>query len=125
MVDLIWFSFNFTIAHRVLFLKIKVETIGDCYLAVTGLPNAQENHALIMAKFANECMVKMNETIRALADSLGEDTAEDLSLRVGLHSGPVTAGVLRGQKVCFLHLFWSRCDPRRLSFLNSLTSCFF
>lgn len=51
-----------------------------------------------MAKFANECLVSMNETMRALSDTLGEDTIE-LTLRVGLHSGPVTAGVLKGAKV--------------------------
>ena len=68
-------------------------------MAVTGLPNAQENHALIMAKYANECLVSMNETMRSLSDALGEDTV-DLVLRVGLHSGPVTAGILKGEKVC-------------------------
>lgn len=75
-------------------------------MAATGLPNAQENHAIIMAKFANDCLVSMNETTRALSDTLGEDTAE-LVLRIGLHSGPVTAGVLKGEKVRFLCL---ECD---------------
>ena len=39
----------------------------------------------------------MRELSRALETSLGPDTA-DLLLRIGLHSGPVTAGVLRGDK---------------------------
>ncbi|CAB9526247.1 Receptor-type guanylate cyclase gcy [Seminavis robusta] len=30
----------------------KVETIGDCYVAVTGIPEPQKNHASIMARFA-------------------------------------------------------------------------
>ena len=42
----------------------KVETIGDCYLAVTGLPDPQADHALIMAKFAHDCILEMNETTR-------------------------------------------------------------
>ena len=56
--------------------------------------------AVIMAKFANDCLRKLDEISRSLADSLGPDTA-DLQLRVGLHSGSVTGGVLRGQKARF------------------------
>ena len=78
----------------------KVETIGDCYVAVTGLPDPQEDHAVRMAKFASECMKKMGEVVVKLKDTLGEDTTS-LSFRVGLHSGPVTAGVLRGEKSRF------------------------
>jgi class 3 adenylate cyclase len=75
----------------------KVETIGDCYVAATGLPEPQENHAIIMVRFARDCMVKVNELKHELVDKLGAETAE-LEMRVGLHSGPVTAGVLRGSK---------------------------
>jgi class 3 adenylate cyclase len=78
----------------------KVETIGDCYVAVTGLPDPQADHAVRMAKFANECMKKMKDLVTMLKESLGEDTAE-LCMRFGLHSGPVTAGVLRGEKSRF------------------------
>lgn len=78
----------------------KVETIGDCYVAVTGLPDPQQDHALRMAKFANECKEKFKDVVAKLKLSLGEDTA-DLAMRFGLHSGPVTAGVLRGEKSRF------------------------
>jgi hypothetical protein len=78
----------------------KVETIGDSYLAVTGLPEPQANHAVIMAKFAGECLLKMNQVTRDLEVALGPDTG-DLSMRFGLHSGPVTAGVLRGERARF------------------------
>jgi len=78
----------------------KVETIGDCYVAVTGLPDPQEDHALRMAKFAHECKEKFKDVVEKLKLSLGEDTA-DLAMRFGLHSGPVTAGVLRGEKSRF------------------------
>ena len=37
---------------------------------------------------------------RALEHSLGPDTSA-LGIRVGLHSGPVTAGVLRGERARF------------------------
>jgi class 3 adenylate cyclase len=78
----------------------KVETVGDCYVAVTGLPNARSDHAVVMAKFAKDCLCKMNKLSLILADSLGSET-RDLKLRVGLHSGPVIAGVLRGEKSRF------------------------
>merc|ERR1740117_2016495 len=48
-------------------------------------------------------MFKANEIVTAeLMDTslAGEETA-NLSMRIGLHSGPVTAGVLRGQKSRF------------------------
>lgn len=102
----------------------KVETIGDCYLAVCGLPDPNPNHAVVMvsilglvskrdylylqmplflnpqAKFARDCSVKMNEIVREVSERLGSETRL-LRLRVGLHSGAVTAGVLRGQKSRF------------------------
>ena len=77
----------------------KVETIGDCYVAVTGLPDPQANHAIIMARFAGECMIKLREVTERLEKTLGDTM--DLCMRIGLHSGPVTAGVLRGEKSRF------------------------
>ena len=51
-----------------------------------------------MVKFAAEAMERMNEIIHSkLVHSLGEDTA-NLRMRVGIHSGEVTAGVLRGDR---------------------------
>ncbi|CAB9517810.1 Receptor-type guanylate cyclase gcy [Seminavis robusta] len=78
----------------------KIETIGDCYVAITGCPTPQVNHTVIMVKFARDCLNKMGQLTHKLADTLGEDTL-DLGFRVGLHSGPVTAGVLRGKKARF------------------------
>ena len=45
-------------------------------------------------------MTKMKQLTQELCDELGDDT-KNLTLRVGLHSGPVTAGVLRGDKSRF------------------------
>ena len=53
-----------------------------------------------MARFARDCIVAMNDLTKKLEVVLGPDTG-DLSMRVGLHSGPVTAGVLRGDKSRF------------------------
>ncbi|CAJ1946022.1 unnamed protein product [Cylindrotheca closterium] len=78
----------------------KVETIGDCYMAVTGLPHPQERHHIIMVKFARQLLYKTNLLTKELEATLGPDTGT-LCFRIGLHSGPVTAGVLRGEKSRF------------------------
>jgi class 3 adenylate cyclase len=69
-------------------------------MAATGLPNPQSDHAVRMVKFARDCMLKMGGLLEELAMSLGKDT-NDLEMRVGMHSGGVTAGVLRGEKTRF------------------------
>ncbi|GKZ00770.1 hypothetical protein MPSEU_001028800 [Mayamaea pseudoterrestris] len=82
-------------------LKVfKVETIGDCYMCVTGLPEPDENHAVNMARFAYQIVTKMESICLELEGKLGPGT-EVLAMRVGCHSGPVTAGVLRNQKSRF------------------------
>ena len=70
------------------------------YMAATGLPEKRKDHALLMARFAKDCLRKMLSVVRKLELRLGPDTA-DLGMRVGIHSGPVTAGVLRGEKARF------------------------
>jgi class 3 adenylate cyclase len=84
--------------HHVLLLQ--VETIGDCYMAVAGLPEPDEDHAITMARFAYQCVTKMKTITEDLEPMLGPGTAK-LGVRIGFHSGPVTAGVLRGQKSRF------------------------
>ena len=78
----------------------KVETIGDSYIAVTGLPEPQIKHASIMARFAWDCLIQIGEITKELESTLGPDTAA-LSMRFGLHSGAVTAGVLKGDRARF------------------------
>jgi class 3 adenylate cyclase len=78
----------------------KVETVGDSYVAVCGLPMPRKDHAVVMARFARDCTNKANKITRELEVTLGPDTA-DLAFRIGLHSGPVTGGVLRGKNARF------------------------
>lgn len=78
----------------------KVETVGDCYVAVSGLPDPRKDHAVVMARFARDCMVRMRFLTKKLEVTLGPDTG-DLAMRMGMHSGPVTAGVLRGERSRF------------------------
>ena len=65
--------------------------------AVAGVPYPRPHHAAHTVKFASDCLVKMKALMLKLVPILGSDTA-NLSLRIGLHSGPVTGGVLRGEK---------------------------
>lgn len=60
----------------------------------------RDDHAVAMVRFAHDCLTKMNEVTQTLELELGPGTG-DLTMRFGLHSGPVTAGVLRGEKTRF------------------------
>lgn len=97
LLETVYGAFDMLAAkHRV----FKIETIGDCYVAVTGLPKAQPTHALQMCKFSRDVHAKMKKLTRKLESTLGPDTG-NLAMRIGLHSGSVTAGVLRGEKARF------------------------
>lgn len=54
----------------------------------------------IKARFAWDCRYKMYELTRELAVKIGPECSE-LQLRTGLNSGPVTGGVLRGDRARF------------------------
>jgi 3'5'-cyclic nucleotide phosphodiesterase/Adenylate and Guanylate cyclase catalytic domain len=53
-----------------------------------------------MTRFAQECLKRMAALTKQLETTLGPSTG-DLKGRCGLHSGQVTAGVLRGEKARF------------------------
>ncbi|CAJ1964628.1 unnamed protein product [Cylindrotheca closterium] len=97
LLESVYRAFDVIARRRKVF---KVETVGDCYVAVTGLPEPTKDHARIMALFAKECVTRFEELVGMLETTLGPDTG-DLGIRVGIHSGPVTAGVLRGDKSRF------------------------
>jgi len=79
---------------------LKVETVGDCYVAVAGLPKPRKDHAVAMARFARDCLIKFQTLTRELEMKYGPDTAT-LQLRIGMNCGPVTGGVLRGERARF------------------------
>jgi class 3 adenylate cyclase len=78
----------------------KVETSGDCYVAAAGIPCHQADHAVRAVRFAYECVLQMHQLTRQLESLLGPSTLS-LSIRIGVHSGPVIGGVLRGDKYRF------------------------
>ena len=106
----------------------KVETVGDCYVAVCGLPTPNKRHCVVMARFAHDCYMKTVIVLRQLEVELGPDTAS-LGIRIGLNSGPVTAGVLRGERARFQLFGDVSCaiiDKTMLSAFgpsHNLTSC--
>jgi adenylate cyclase len=71
----------------------KIKTIGDGYMVVGGLPEPHESHAVASAQMA----IDMHEAIRAYS----ERTGHTLEIRVGLHSGPVVAGVIGVNKFAY------------------------
>lgn len=97
LLETLFHAFDSIATRRNVF---KVETVGDCYVAVTGLPEPTKQHAVMMARFARDCLRKMGPLCQKLETQLGPDTG-DLNLRIGLHSGAVTGGVLRGKRSRF------------------------
>ncbi|KAK7919353.1 hypothetical protein WMY93_010637 [Mugilogobius chulae] len=67
----------------------KVETIGDAYMVASGLPIVNENkHAIEICTMALHFMTVIKDfKIRHMP-------YESLAIRVGIHSGPVVAGVV-------------------------------
>ena len=76
----------------IVFCVLDTALQSDCYVAVCGLPEPRKDHAVVMARFACQCVTKHVETVQKLELELGPETG-DLRIRIGLHSGPVTAGV--------------------------------
>jgi class 3 adenylate cyclase len=74
----------------------KVKTIGDAYMVVGGLPDRSDDHPARVAAMALE-----------LTDAVGEiESARRLGIafRIGIHSGPVVAGVIGTRK--FIYDVW-------------------
>lgn len=58
-------------------------------MAVTGLLKSNTNHAVVMTQFARKLLIHTRNVASRLSLELGPDT-EDLTVRVGIHSGSVT-----------------------------------
>ncbi|MDJ0555866.1 MAG: adenylate/guanylate cyclase domain-containing protein [Microcoleaceae cyanobacterium MO_207.B10] len=74
----------------------KIKTIGDAYMVVGGLPVVQDDHLEAIADMA----LDMQTSLDALCEQIG--TA--FSLRIGIHVGPVVAGVIGQTK--FIYDLW-------------------
>jgi class 3 adenylate cyclase len=72
----------------------KLKTIGDAYMFAGGLPNASPSHAVDAVLAAME----MVEVVKKLARP---EKGVNWSIRLGLYSGPVVAGVVGVRKFAF------------------------
>lgn len=71
----------------------KIKTIGDAYMVAAGMPNAVGNPAHRAAEMA----LDMLEVAQATTVSL----PEGFEIRIGLHVGPVVAGVIGNRKLFY------------------------
>jgi adenylate cyclase len=93
VLDELFFHFD-TLVERHGLEKIK--TIGDCYMAAAGVPDPTSDHARRVALLALD--------MRATAATSAVGDGSGLELRIGINSGPVTAGVIGHKR--FLYDLW-------------------
>ncbi len=67
----------------------KIKTIGDAYLAVCGLPNEVEDHAQRITQAAIDIQQFM------------QTNQGKFQIRIGIHSGPVVAGIVGVKKFAY------------------------
>lgn len=70
----------------------KVETIGDAYVAASGLPERWENHAERILRFGCRVMTFMKDSFTP-PEGLRQDL-RPIRIRIGMHTGPIVAGVI-------------------------------
>ncbi len=68
----------------------KIKTIGDAYMLVGGLPTPRDDHVEAVADMAIEMLDEIAW--------LNEQNQEDFKIRIGMHTGPVVAGVIGKHK---------------------------
>jgi class 3 adenylate cyclase len=64
----------------------KIKTIGDAYMAAAGLPEPRAGHVAAVAEMALE--------MRRSVTRVGARFGETLRCRIGIHTGPVIAGII-------------------------------
>ena len=75
----------------------KIKTIGDAYMCVGGVPDVNDSHAVNSVKAALE-MIEFMDHWQAEQEKAGVPIWE---VRIGIHTGPVIAGVVGKKKFAF------------------------
>ena len=75
----------------------KIKTIGDAYMAAGGIPTPTEDHAvqIIHAGF------KILEVVQAYNQERKAKDESPFVIRIGIHSGPIVAGVVGSKKFAY------------------------
>jgi adenylate cyclase len=71
----------------------KIKTIGDCYMLAGGVPEPRDDHAQAVVDAAMEMCVALEE--------MHARTGGALRMRIGVHSGPIVAGVIGIRKFTY------------------------
>lgn len=71
----------------------KIKTIGDAYMAVCGLPVAHKDHAALT--------IRAGIAIRDFMDQRKKENPDAFAIRIGIHSGPVVAGIVGVKKFAY------------------------
>lgn len=71
----------------------KIQTVGDAYLAACGVPEPDPNHAI-------KC-VEAAKKIIAYLETRNESASIKWQVRLGIHTGPITAGVIGKKKFSY------------------------
>jgi class 3 adenylate cyclase len=74
----------------------KIKTIGDAYMVVAGIPQPLADHAVAMAHMGMDMIAGIAEYARKVNTNL--------TIRIGMHSGAVVAGVIGHKK--FIYDLW-------------------
>jgi class 3 adenylate cyclase len=74
----------------------KIKTIGDAYMVVAGIPVPVANHAVAIAHMGLDML--------SVIDDFAKRNKSDLTVRIGIHTGPVVAGVIGTKK--FIYDLW-------------------
>ena len=75
----------------------KVKTIGDAYMAVAGVLAPDRRHPIDVCLAALD-MQTLVDRFKARCETIGENA---LQLRIGIHTGPVIAGVVGNHRLTF------------------------
>jgi class 3 adenylate cyclase len=82
----------------------KIKTIGDCYMAASGIPNFRPDHAEAALQWALEINESMKEYEYHPKDPESAIEPIKIKFRTGLNCGPIVAGVIGEQK--FIYDLW-------------------